>query len=138
MKILEDGPAFPADLIFDQGVLPVIEILQNTKFEELPNEEPAKLLLTIIAKMCDGMEDIKENFCLLGGIPPVMQFHATQHASQQAPRYSVKLREAALQILTNICQQSSDTAQMFLACNSMSSLVTILGYDVTDSELCLM
>lgn len=130
LKILEGEPAAREDLVLHQGVLPVIEILQNTKFEELPNEELAKLLLTIIAKLCDGMKDIKENFCLLGGIPPVMQFLVTQQASRQAPRYSAKLRETALQILTDICQQSLDNTQMFLACNGVSSLVTILGYDV--------
>lgn len=131
LKILEDEPEVRVGLsLHQEAVLPLIEILQNTKFEELPNEELATLFLTIIAKMCDGMEDIKENFCLLGGIPPVMQFFATQQGSQQAPRYSAKLREAAHQILTDMCQRSPDNLQMFLACNGVSSLVTILGYDV--------
>ena len=131
LKILEDEPEVRVDLVRRQeGILPLIEILQNTKFEELPNEELAKLFLTIIAKMCDGKEDIKENFCLLGGLPPVMQFLATQQASQQAPRYSAKLRETAFQILTDLCQHSADNTQMFLACNGVSSLVQILGYNV--------
>ena len=118
-KILVEEPSVRVGLVVQQGVSPVIEILE---FVELRNKQVAELLLSIIEKMCNGMKDIKENFCLLGGIPPVMKF--------LSPSYDVKLRQIAVRILIDICEESPDNTQMFIACNGVSALVTILGYDV--------
>jgi hypothetical protein len=45
------------------------------------------------------------------------------------PEKNVEFRRPAVEILTEISARSSDNTQMFVACNGLSALITILRYD---------
>ncbi|KAH0795475.1 cytokinesis protein sepH [Histomonas meleagridis] len=123
LSILKEEPSVRSTLISQQGVMPVIEILEFSKVNDV---EISRSLLSIIFEMCVGQSQIKENFCLLGGIPPVMKF--------LDPSIDFTCRQSAVNILTEICSKSQDNTQMFIACNGVSALVKILHYNVESEK----
>lgn len=118
-------PSIRSTLVSQQGILPIIEVIE---FSKLKNEQNINLILSIIYDLVAGQSQIKENFCLLGGIPPLMTF---LHPSQSADK-----RRAAVHILIEICYKSQDNMQMFIACNGLSAIHQVLKYDLeTESDL---
>jgi hypothetical protein len=98
--------------------MPIVEVLE---FAAGLDARVTRITLSIVFELLQGQQPIKENFCLLGGIPPLIRFldKAT----------SVEFRRRAVEILTEICAKSSDNTQMFVACNGLSALILILSYD---------
>ena len=59
--------------------------------------------------------EIKENLCLVGGIPAIMKF-----ASKEYPK-DVRLETA--RFIKQMCETSTLTLQMFIACRGLPLLV---------------
>jgi serine/threonine protein kinase len=123
---LEEEPSLGNDIFREQGVLPIIELFE---YSTLNDDAINELILENVYRLCCGQDRIKENFCLLGGIPPVIDF--------LRPRTDVRFRRFAVQILTEICRDSAgkkhelnnNNTRMFVACNGLKALVGILSYD---------
>lgn len=119
-KTIKEEPDVRHSLVSQQCVLPIIEILV---FSWRSLSPPLKLhLLQIIYDVCKGQKDIKENFCLLGGLPPILELLSHDN--------SIEIRSLALSIIIEICNESLDLSQLMIACNGVSALVEILEYDV--------
>lgn len=119
-------------LVAQNGVLPIIEVIE---FGGTRDSETVMILLSIIYNMIEGNDKIKENFCLLGGIPPVLKY--------LVPDVDLKIRKESIKILKEICKPKKkktlqieedddelDSTQMFIACNGFKSLVDILHYNL--------
>ncbi|OHT14486.1 hypothetical protein TRFO_15146 [Tritrichomonas foetus] len=115
--IIKEDPDVRSFLVSQQCVLPIIEILAFSSLSEKLEVE----MLKIILEMCRDQKDIQENFCLLGGIPPILEHLALS--------YSYDIRAYSLAIIYEICKNSFDNAQLLIACNGVSGLVEVLGYD---------
>lgn len=118
-EILKTEPTVRSSLVSQQGVLQIIEVIE---FSKLKNDKNINTILSIIYDMCKDQAEIKENFCLLGGIPPIMKF--------LKPDIEIDCRRSAVNIITEICSGSLDNTQMFIACNGLSSICQVLKYDI--------
>lgn len=118
-EILKSEPTVRSSLVAQQGVLQIIEVIE---FSKLKNDKNINTILSIIYDMCKDQSQIKENFCLLGGIPPIMKF--------LNPDVGIISRHYAVNVLTEICTKSLDNTQMFIACNGLSAICQVLKYDI--------
>ena len=116
-EIIHEDPDVRSSLVSQRCVLPTIEILAFSKLTEKLESH----LLRIILDMCKGQNDIKENFCLLGGIPPVLELLSSEN--------SFEIRTLSISIIVEICVNSFDNAQLLIACNGVNGLVEVLKYD---------
>ncbi|KAK4793729.1 hypothetical protein SAY86_024164 [Trapa natans] len=97
------------------GLLPLMELL------ELPNNRVIASVLQIINKIIKDNKDFQENACLIGLIPVVMSF--------AAPTQPREVRLEAAYFFQQLCQFSSLTLQMFIACRGIPVLVGFLEAD---------
>lgn len=97
------------------GLLPLMELL------EVPKNRVICSVLQIINEVIKDNTDIQENACLVGLIPIVMSF-----AIPDRPR---EVRMQAAHFLQQLCQSSSLTLQMFIACRGIPVLVGFLEAD---------
>ncbi|PIA42292.1 hypothetical protein AQUCO_02000029v1 [Aquilegia coerulea] len=101
--------------ITQHGLLPLLELL------EVPKTRVTCSVLQIINEIIKDNTDFQENACLVGMIPIVMNF-----AVPDRPR---EVRMQAAYFLQQLCQSSSLTLQMFLACRGIPVLVGFLEAD---------
>ncbi|OVA12108.1 Armadillo [Macleaya cordata] len=101
--------------VTQHGLLPLMELL------EVPKNRVICSVLQIINEIIKDNTDIQENACLVGLIPIVMSF-----AIPDRPR---EVRMQAAYFLQQLCQSSSLTLQMFIACRGIPVLVGFLEAD---------
>ncbi|KAF8398735.1 hypothetical protein HHK36_014593 [Tetracentron sinense] len=101
--------------ITQHGLLPLMELL------EVPKTHVISSVLQIINQIMKDNTDFQENACLVGLIPVVMSF-----AGPDRPR---EVRMQAAYFLQQLCQSSSLTLQMFIACRGIPVLVGFLEAD---------
>ncbi|KAF8015366.1 hypothetical protein BT93_H1004 [Corymbia citriodora subsp. variegata] len=106
-------------LIFvsQHGLLPLIELL------EVPKNRVICSVLQLINKLIRDNTDFQENACLVGLIPVVMNF------AIPVPDRPREIRMEAAYLFQQLCQSSSLTLQMFLACQGIPVLVGFLEAD---------
>ncbi|XP_057528086.1 MAP3K epsilon protein kinase 1-like isoform X1 [Amaranthus tricolor] len=97
------------------GLLPLMELL------EVPKPRVICSVLQVINKIIKDNTDFQENACHVGLIPVVMSF-----AVPDRPR---EVRMEAAYFLQQLCQSSSLTLQMFIACRGIPVLVGFLEAD---------
>ncbi|KAK9117884.1 hypothetical protein Scep_015977 [Stephania cephalantha] len=97
------------------GLLPLIDLL------DVPKNRVICSVLQIINLIIKDNTDIQENACLVGMIPVVMNF-----ARPERPR---EIRMQAAFFVQQLCQSSSLTLQMFIACRGIPVLVGFLEPD---------
>ena len=145
--IISKYPTVRTSIIELQGLMPVIEVLECGS--RLP-PDLVILVLKVIYAMLEHHFQLKESFCLLGGIPPVLKF-------LDKTKYSHEIRELSMMITNEICTDNSneiikhcsllddtnkienivkknrkisaDNIQMFISCGGTNSLVETLQYD---------
>ncbi|KAF9678659.1 hypothetical protein SADUNF_Sadunf07G0057900 [Salix dunnii] len=101
--------------ITQHGLLPLMELL------EVPKTRVIFSVLQLINQIVKDNTDFQENACLVGLIPVVMSF-----AGPDRPR---EVRMEAAYFLQQLCQSSSLTLQMFIACRGIPILVGFLEAD---------
>lgn len=101
--------------VTQHGLLPLMELL------EVPRTRVICSVLQIINQIIKDNTDFQENACLVGLIPVVMSF-----AAPDRPR---EVRMEAAYFLQQLCQSSSLTLQMFIACRGIPVLVGFLEAD---------
>ncbi|KAK8490816.1 hypothetical protein V6N12_011446 [Hibiscus sabdariffa] len=97
------------------GLLPLMELL------DVPKTRVMCSVLQLINHIVKENTDLQENACLVGFIPLVMSF-----AGPDRPR---EIRMEAAYFLQQLCQSSSLTLQMFIACRGIPVLVGFLEAD---------
>lgn len=97
------------------GLLPLMELL------EVPRPRVICSVLQVINQIIKDNSDFQENACHVGLIPVVMGF-----AVPDRPR---EVRMEAAYFLQQLCQSSSLTLQMFIACRGIPVLVGFLEAD---------
>ncbi|XP_057478364.1 LOW QUALITY PROTEIN: MAP3K epsilon protein kinase 1-like [Actinidia eriantha] len=97
------------------GLLPLMELL------EVPRTHVTCSVLQVLNQIIKDNSDFQENACLVGLIPVVMSF-----AVPDRPR---EIRMEAAYFLQQLCQSSSLTLQMFIACRGIPILVGYLEAD---------
>ncbi|KZV47026.1 hypothetical protein F511_16413 [Dorcoceras hygrometricum] len=101
--------------ITQHGFLPLMDLL------ELPRPRAICSVLQVLNQIIKDNTDFQENACLVGLIPVVMGF-----AVPDRPR---EVRMEAAYFLQQLCQSSSLTLQMFIACRGIPILVSFLEAD---------
>ncbi|XP_052203824.1 MAP3K epsilon protein kinase 1-like isoform X8 [Diospyros lotus] len=97
------------------GLLPLLELL------DIPRTRVLCSVLQLLNQIIKDNTDFQENACLVGLIPVVMGF-----AVSDRPR---EIRMQAAYFLQQLCQSSSLTLQMFIACRGIPILVGFLEAD---------
>ncbi|XP_027179059.1 MAP3K epsilon protein kinase 1-like isoform X2 [Coffea eugenioides] len=101
--------------VTQHGLLPLIELL------EVPRTRVICSVLQLLNQIIKDNSDFQENACLVGLIPVVMSF-----AVPDRPR---EVHMEAAYFLQQLCQSSSLTLQMFIACRGIPILVGFLEAD---------
>ncbi|KAK7264110.1 hypothetical protein RJT34_31714 [Clitoria ternatea] len=101
--------------VTQHGLLPLADLL------EVPKTRVICSVLQLINQIIKDNTDFQENACLVGLIPAVMSF-----AVPDRPR---EIRMEAAYFLQQLCQSSSLTLQMFIACRGIPVLVGFLEAD---------
>ncbi|XP_010246639.1 PREDICTED: MAP3K epsilon protein kinase 1-like isoform X2 [Nelumbo nucifera] len=101
--------------VSQHGFLPLMELL------EVPKTRVICSVLQIINQIIKDNTGFQENACLVGLIPVIMSF-----AVPDRPR---EVRMQAAYFLQQLCQSSSLTLQMFIACRGIPVLVGFLEAD---------
>ncbi|KAL6566243.1 MAP3K epsilon protein kinase 1 [Orobanche gracilis] len=112
---LNQRPEQKLVFITQHGLLPLMELL------EVPRPRVICSVLQVLNQIIKDNTDFQENACLVGLIPVVMSF-----AVHDRPR---EVRIEAAYFLQQLCQSSSSTLQMFIACRGIPILVGFLEPD---------
>ncbi|KAH9771516.1 MAP3K epsilon protein kinase 1 [Citrus sinensis] len=115
IAIFHQRPGQKQFFVTQHGLLPLMELL------ELPQTRVICSILQLINQIVKDNSDFQENACLVGLIPVVMGF-----AVPDRPR---EVRMEAAYFLQQLCQSSSLTLQMFIACRGIPVLVGFLEAD---------
>ncbi|XP_059445336.1 MAP3K epsilon protein kinase 1-like isoform X2 [Corylus avellana] len=113
--IFHQRPEQKIVFVTQHGLLPLMDLL------EVPKIRVICAVLQIINQIIKDSTDFQENACLVGLIPLVMNF-----AIADRPR---EVRMEAAYFLQQLCQSSSLTLQMFIACRGIPVLVGFLEAD---------
>ncbi|KAM6547439.1 hypothetical protein CsatB_019115 [Cannabis sativa] len=115
IAIFHQRPEQKMVFVTQHGLLPLMELL------EVPRTRVICSVLQIINQIIKDNTDFQENACLVGLIPMVIGF-----AVPDRPR---EVRMEAAYFLQQLCQSSSLTLQMFIACRGIPVLVAFLEAD---------
>ncbi|KAK4798610.1 hypothetical protein SAY86_030936 [Trapa natans] len=115
IAIFNQRPDQKLVFVSQHGLLPLMELLEHL------NDRVIASVLQIINKIIKDNTDFQENACLIGLIPVVMSF-----AVPNQPR---EVRIEAACFFQQLCQSSSLTLQMFIACRGIPVLVGFLEAD---------
>ncbi|CAN8269387.1 unnamed protein product [Cochlearia groenlandica] len=110
-------PEQKAVFVTQHGFLPLMDLL------DIPKSRVICAVLQLINEIIKDNTDFQENACLVGLIPVVMSF-----AGPERDR-SREIRKEAAYFLQQLCQSSSLTLQMFIACRGIPVLVGFLEAD---------
>ncbi|CAL0304305.1 unnamed protein product [Lupinus luteus] len=113
--IFHQRPEQKIVFVTQHGLLPLTDLL------EVPKARVICSVLQLINQIIKDNTDFQENACLVGLIPAVMSF-----AVPDRPR---EIRMEAAYFLQQLCQSSSLTLQMFIACRGIPVLVGFLEAD---------
>ncbi|XWS68496.1 hypothetical protein CRYUN_Cryun04dG0095500 [Craigia yunnanensis] len=115
VAIFHQRPEQKIVFVTQHGLLPLMELL------DVPRTHVICSVLQLINQIVKDNTDFQENACLVGLIPLVMSF-----AGPDRPR---EIRMEAACFLQQLCQSSSLTLQMFIACRGIPVLVGFLEAD---------
>lgn len=63
-------------LIRHHGIIPILEILEVTSVTNLPS------ILNLVSQIVEDNLEIQENFCLVGGIPTILEFANSKYSKE--------------------------------------------------------
>ncbi|XP_022763955.1 MAP3K epsilon protein kinase 1-like isoform X4 [Durio zibethinus] len=115
VAIFHQRPEQKIVFVTQHGLLPLMDLL------DVPRTRVICSVLQLINQIVKDNTDFQKNACLVGLIPLVMSF-----AGPDRPR---EIRMEAACFLQQLCQSSSLTLQMFIACCGIPVLVGFLEAD---------
>ncbi|KAF3548605.1 hypothetical protein DY000_02004127 [Brassica cretica] len=110
-------PEQKAVFVTQHGFLPLMDLL------DIPKPRVTCSVLQLINEIIKDNTDFQENACLVGLIPLVMSFAGPERERSR------EIRKEAAYFFQQLCQSSSLTLQMFIACRGIPILVGFLEPD---------
>lgn len=121
IKIFKENPSQKSNLLRTIGVIPIMEMLEYT------NPTIIHSILQVVNQIIADNVEIKENLCLVGGIPSIMKFSGRD--------YSLPIRLECAHFVSQMCSTSNVTLQMFIACRGLPVLVDMLSTSYQESKV---
>ncbi|EKM49713.1 uncharacterized protein PHACADRAFT_214230 [Phanerochaete carnosa HHB-10118-sp] len=121
LAIIVDAPEMQSQLVSAHGMLAIMEVLESRISREV-----ALRLLQIVNALVTSDMGFLESFCLIGGIPVMMEFTSKKH--------SPECRLEASNFIRLLCHSSVLTLQMFISCRGLRVLVDLLDEDYTEQS----
>ncbi|KAG5719270.1 Cytokinesis protein sepH [Termitomyces sp. T112] len=118
LNIFEETPEMQAQFVSSHGMLAILEVLEGKCSREVVMK-----LLQIINQLVEDLGFL-ESFCLIGGIPVMMEFTSKKYPSE--------CRLRASEFVRLLCHTSALTLQMFISCRGLKVLVDLLDEDYTE------
>ncbi|TFK73191.1 Pkinase-domain-containing protein, partial [Pluteus cervinus] len=113
MSIIDEAPEMQVQLVSSHGMLAILEVLEGKYSREYTMK-----LLQIINILVNADLGFLESFCLIGGIPVMMEF--------TSKKYAPECRLQASNFIRLLCHTSVLTLQMFISCRGLKVLVELL------------
>ncbi|KAL5482758.1 CDC15_2 [Sanghuangporus weigelae] len=120
--ILLEVPEMQGQLVSAHGMLAIVEVLEAKS----SSRDVTVKLLRIINLLVTTHIGFLESFCLIGGIPVMMDFTSKRFASE--------CRLEASHFVSLLCHTSVLTLQMFIACRGLKILVDLLDEDFVEQR----
>ncbi|MCO5557593.1 hypothetical protein L7F22_011159 [Adiantum nelumboides] len=115
VSLLGEHPEQRAQVISQHGVTTFMDML------ETKNNRVLLAVLQVLNELAKYNPSFQENACLVGLIPVIMSFAGSE--------CSKEMRMQAAFFVGQLCQTSSSTLQMFIACRGLPILVNFLEPD---------
>ncbi|KAF8627476.1 hypothetical protein AX17_006288 [Amanita inopinata Kibby_2008] len=119
LKILTDNPDMQEQLVSSHGMLAILEVLEGRCSRDVIMK-----LLQIVNLLLTSDFGFLECFCLMGGIPLMMEFTSKKYPSE--------CRLEASNFIRLLCHTSVLTLQMFISCRGLKVLVDLLDEDYAE------
>ncbi|KAF8631040.1 hypothetical protein AX15_002648 [Amanita polypyramis BW_CC] len=119
LNILTDNPDMQVQLVSSHGMLAILEVLEGKCSREVTVG-----LLQIMNLLVTSDLGFLESFCLIGGIPLMMEFTSKKYPSD--------CRLQASNFIRLLCHTSVLTLQMFISCRGLKVLVDLLDEDYAE------
>ncbi|KAF8158498.1 hypothetical protein B0H34DRAFT_709124 [Crassisporium funariophilum] len=116
LTIVEENPEMQVQLVSSHGMLAILEVLEGRCSRDVIMK-----LLQIINLLVTEDLGFLESFCLIGGIPVMMEFTSKKYPSE--------CRLEASNFIRLLCHTSVLTLQMFISCRGLKVLVDLLDED---------
>ncbi|PPR05399.1 hypothetical protein CVT24_008013 [Panaeolus cyanescens] len=117
IDIMVENPEMMSQFVLSHGMLAVLEVLERGRC----SREVFAKLLSLVNLLVTFDLGFLESFCLIGGIPVVMEF--------TSKKYSTDCRLEASHFVMLLCHTSVLTLQMFISCRGLKVLVDLLDED---------
>ncbi|KAL1193768.1 MAP3K epsilon protein kinase 2 [Cardamine amara subsp. amara] len=117
VAMFRQRPEQKAVFVTQHGFLPLMDLL------DIPKSRVISAVLQLINEIIKDNTDFLENACLIGLIPVVMNIAGSEWDCSR------EIRKEAAYFLQQLCQSSSLTLQMFIACRGIPVLVGFLEAD---------
>ncbi|KAF7767933.1 hypothetical protein Agabi119p4_7176 [Agaricus bisporus var. burnettii] len=121
IEIMEENPEMQPQLVSSHGMLAILEVLEARRHRDVTVK-----LLQIVNMLVATDIGFLESFCLIGGIPVLMEFTSKKYPSD--------CRLEASNFIKLLCNTSILTLQMFISCRGLKVLVDLLDEDFTEQE----
>ncbi|KAJ7644441.1 hypothetical protein FB45DRAFT_897923 [Roridomyces roridus] len=119
LNILTETPEMQLQLVSSHGMLAILEVLEGKCARDV-----SMRLLQIINLLVNTNLGFLESFCLIGGIPVMMNFTSKKFPSE--------CRLEASNFIRLLCHTSVMTLQMFISCRGLKVLVDLIDEDYTE------
>lgn len=116
LNIMSENPEMQSQLVSSHGMLAILEVLEGRCSRDVIMK-----LLQIINLLVTEDLGFLESFCLIGGIPVMMEFTSKKYPSE--------CRLEASNFIRLLCHTSVLTLQMFISCRGLKVLVDLLDED---------
>ncbi|KAF9525506.1 hypothetical protein CPB83DRAFT_859376 [Crepidotus variabilis] len=117
--IMTETPEMHSQLVSSHGMLAILEVLEGRCSRDVVMK-----LLQIINILVTEDVGFLESFCLIGGIPVMMEFTSKKYPSE--------CRLEASEFIRLLCHTSVLTLQMFISCRGLKVLVDLLDEDYSE------
>ncbi|CAA7265498.1 unnamed protein product [Cyclocybe aegerita] len=119
LNIMGETPEMQVQLVSSHGMLAILEVLEGRCSRDVIMK-----LLQIVNLLVTEDLGFLESFCLLGGIPVMMEF--------TSKKYPIECRLEASNFIRLLCHTSVLTLQMFISCRGLKVLVDLLDEDYSE------
>ncbi|PFH54052.1 hypothetical protein AMATHDRAFT_53856 [Amanita thiersii Skay4041] len=119
LNIITDSPDMQGQLVSSHGMLAILEVLEGRCSRDVTMK-----LLQIVNLLVTSDLGFLESFCLIGGIPLMMEFTSKKYPSE--------CRLEASNFIRLLCHTSVLTLQMFISCRGLKVLVDLLDEDYAE------
>ncbi|KAK2465312.1 hypothetical protein APHAL10511_002666 [Amanita phalloides] len=121
LDTLVDNTDMQTQLVSSHGMLAILEVLEGKCSRDVTMK-----LLQIINLLVTSDLGFLESFCLIGGIPLMMEFTSKKYPSD--------CRLQASNFIRLLCHTSVLTLQMFISCRGLKVLVDLLDEDYAEES----